>query len=77
MEVEEDVWHKLNRRLTRLESLRRHAEGRPLSDDAKRPRHWQGLTAGGLGPEDYARLYSWAHAAAERKRLRRTPKVDY
>ena len=77
MEVDEDVWLELNRRLTRLEALRRHAKGRPLSDDAKKRRYWQGLTAGGLGPEDYARLYVWAYAAAERKRHRRTPKVDY
>jgi hypothetical protein len=77
MEVDEDVWHQLNRRLTRLEVLRRHAKGRPLSDDAKKRRNWQGLTAGGLGPEDYARLYVWAYAAAERKRQRRAAKIDH
>lgn len=68
LEVDEDVWRELNRRLTRLESLRRHVKGRPLSGDAKRRRHWQGITAGELGREDYARLYAWAHATAPRRR---------
>ena len=75
MEIDEDVWHELNRRLTRLEALRRHVKGRPLSDEAKKRRYWQGLTAGGLGPQDFARLYAWAYAAAERKRQRSTPNV--
>jgi hypothetical protein len=36
MEIDEDVRLELNRRLTLLDSLRRRAKGRPLSDEAKR-----------------------------------------
>jgi hypothetical protein len=68
LEIDEDVWLQLNRRLTLLHSLRRRAKGRPLSEEAKKRRPWQGLTVGGLGPEEYARLYARAHAAATRQR---------
>jgi hypothetical protein len=57
LEIDEDVWHELNRRLTLLGALRRRARGRPVSEEAKKRRPWQGLTVGGLGPEEYGRLY--------------------
>jgi hypothetical protein len=71
MEIDEDVWLERNRRLTLLDSLRRRAKGRPLSDEAKRRRPWQGLIVGGLGPDEYGRLYARAHAGVVRKRKRR------
>jgi hypothetical protein len=68
LEVEEDVWREMNRRLTLLDALRKRARGRPVSDDAKKRKHWQGLTVGGIGPDEYRKLYARAHAAAIRKR---------
>jgi hypothetical protein len=68
MEVDEDIWMALNKRLTLLHAIRRRAKGRPLSEDAKKRRDWQGLTVGGLEDEDFARLYSRAYSAALRRR---------
>lgn len=62
----------MNRRLTRLDALRKRAKGREVSQDAKRRKHWQGLTVGGIGPAEYGKLYARSHAAAVRKRVRRT-----
>jgi hypothetical protein len=68
VEVEEDVWRAMNRRLTLLDALRKRARGRPVSDDARKRKHWQGLTVGGIGPDEYGKLYARAHVAAIRKR---------
>ncbi len=68
LEVDEAVWGELNRRLTLLDSIRRRAKGRPLSDEAKRRRPWQGLTVAGVGAEEFARLFERSHAAALRRR---------
>jgi hypothetical protein len=68
LEVDRDVWREMNRRLTLLDAVRKRARGRPVSDDAKKRRHWQGLTVGGLGPDEYGKRYARAHAAAVRKR---------
>ena len=53
------------------DSPRRHAERatrRTVSDEGKKRRSWQGLTVGGVGPEEYGKLYARSHAAAIRKR---------
>jgi hypothetical protein len=76
LEIDEDVWHELNRRLTLLDAVRRRARGRPVGEDAKKRRPWQGLTVGGLGPEEYGRLYARAHDAAKRRRARRVHNTD-
>lgn len=68
LEIDKDVWPQLNRRLTLLDAIRKRAKGRPLSDEAKRRRPWQGLTVGGIGHEEYARLYARAYRAAVRNR---------
>jgi hypothetical protein len=70
LEVDEDVWYQLNRRLTLLDSMRKRARGRPVSDDAKKRKHWQGLTVGGVGPDEYGKLYARSYEAAVRKRER-------
>ena len=70
LEVEEDVWQQMNRRLTLLDALKKRARGRPVSDDAKRRKHWQGLTVGGIGPDEYGKLYARSYQAAIRKRER-------
>jgi hypothetical protein len=70
LEVEQDVWHQLNRRLTLLDAMRKRARGRPLSDEAKKRKHWQGLTVGGLGPDEYGKLYARSYEAAVRNRER-------
>jgi hypothetical protein len=71
LEVDQDVWREMNRRLTLLDALRKRARGRPVSDEAKKRKHWQGLTVGGIGPAEYGKLYARAHAAAMRKRSAR------
>lgn len=68
LEVDEDVWQQLDRRLTLLDALRRQAKGRPLSEEATKRRPWQGLTVGGIGPEDFERIYPRAYNAALRRR---------
>lgn len=68
LEVEADVCCELNRRLTLLDALRKQARGKQVSESAKRRRSWQGLTVGGIGPEEDATLNLRAHAAAIRKR---------
>lgn len=68
LEIEKDVWLQLNRRLTLLDAMRKRAKGRPLSEEAKRRRPWQGLTVAGIAAEEYARLYAGAYRAAVRKR---------
>jgi hypothetical protein len=70
LEVEQDVWHQLNRRLTLLDAMRRRARGRPLSEEAKKRQPWQGLTVGGVGPDEYGKLYARSYEAAVRKRER-------
>ncbi|MHB1534197.1 MAG: hypothetical protein ACYC1D_06215 [Acidimicrobiales bacterium] len=67
LEVEQDVWHQLNRRLTLLDAMRKRASGRPLSEEAKKRKHWQGLTVGGVGPDEYGKLYARSYEAAVRK----------
>ena len=62
------MWFELNRRMTMLDAMRRRAKGRPLSEEAKKRRPWQGLTVGGMGLEEYARLKGRAVQAALRKR---------
>ena len=70
LEVEQDVWHQLNRRLTLLDAIRKRARGRPVSDEAEKRKHWQGLTVGGVGPDEYGKLYARSYEAAVRKRAR-------
>ena len=70
LEVEEDVWQQMNRRLTLLDAMKKRARGRPVSDDAKKRKHWQGLTVGGIGPDEYGKLYARSYEAAVRKRER-------
>jgi hypothetical protein len=70
LEVDQDVWHQLDRRLTLLDAMRKRARGRPLSEEAKKRKHWQGLTVGGLGPDEYGKLYARSYEAAVRKRER-------
>lgn len=72
-EVDREVWNQLNRRLTRLQAWQRamrRTKGARISDDWKRRRSWQGLTVGGLGPEELARLLAWSTAAAEHRRVK-------
>ena len=71
MEVDQEVWYELNRRLTRLQAWQRaarRAQGAFVSDAWKRRRAWQGLTIGGVGPEELARLLLWSVASVERKK---------
>jgi hypothetical protein len=75
LEVEPDVWAEINRRLTRLDALRKLARGKEVSEEAKKRKHWQGLTVGGIGPAEYGKLYARSHAAALRRRARRTAVV--
>jgi hypothetical protein len=70
LEVEEDVWQQMNRRLTLLDAVKKRARGRPVSDDAKKRKYWQGLTVGGIGPDEYGKLYARSYEAAIRKRER-------
>jgi hypothetical protein len=70
LEVEADVWQQLNRRLTLLDAMRKRARGRPLSDEAKKRKHWPGLTVGGVEPDEYGKLYARSYEAAVRKRER-------
>jgi len=70
LEVEEDVWQQMNRRLTLLDAMKKRARGGPVSDDAKKRKHWQGLTVGGIGPDEYGKLYARSYEAAVRKRER-------
>jgi hypothetical protein len=73
IEVDRAVWDQLNRRLTFLMAWRREAKrtkGHPVGTDWKRRRSWQGITVGGLGPDELARLMAWSVAAAERQRER-------
>lgn len=70
-EVEREVWDELNRRLRFLTGWRREvrrAKGARVGDDWRRRRSWQGITVGGLGPEELARLLAWSTAAAERRK---------
>ncbi|MBO0731980.1 MAG: hypothetical protein J2P57_22160 [Acidimicrobiaceae bacterium] len=72
-EVDRDVWNQMNRRLTRLQAWQRsirRRQGGQVSDDWKRRRSWQGITMGGLGPDDLARLLVWSTAAADRQKAR-------
>lgn len=62
------MWEQLSRRLTLLGAMRKRARGRPLSDEAKKRKHWQGLTVGGVGPDEYGKLYARSYEAAVRKR---------
>lgn len=64
LEVDQAVWDQLNRRLTLYDAIRKRARGRPLSEDAKRRKHWQGLTVGGIGPAEFGRLYARSYRAA-------------
>jgi len=71
IEVDQEVWNEMNRRLTRLQAWQRgvcRRKGAKVSDDWKRRRNWQGLTIGGIGPEELARLLAWSTAAAERRK---------
>jgi hypothetical protein len=73
MEVDQAVWHQLNRRLTFLMGWRRavkRAKGHQVGNEWMRRRSWQGITVGGLGPDELARLMAWSVAAAERQRDR-------
>ena len=73
IEVDREVWHQMNRRLTRLQAWQRELrrrKGNKISDDWKRRRIWQGLTMGGLGHEELARLLARSTAAAERQRAK-------
>jgi hypothetical protein len=73
LEVERAMWDEMNRRLTLLQGWRREAKrarGGKVGDSWKRRRSWQGLTVGGLGPEELARLMAWSVAAAERHKAR-------
>jgi hypothetical protein len=54
--------------------MRKRARGRPLSDEAKKRKHWQGLTVGGVGPDEYGKLYARSFEAAVRKRARSAPR---
>ncbi len=67
LEVDGEVWGELNRRLTLLDAIRRRAKGRPISDQAKRRRQWQGLTVAGVGREEFGRLFERSLAAADRR----------
>jgi len=68
LEVDNDVWVEMNRRMTLLDAMRKRAKGRAVSDEAKKRRPWQGLTVGGIGTEEYGKLYARSQAAAIRKR---------
>jgi hypothetical protein len=73
IEVDREVWDQMNRRLTRLQAWQRAARGRKgakLNNGWKRRRSWQGLTIGGLGPEELARLLGWSTAAVERRKAK-------
>jgi hypothetical protein len=73
IEVDREVWDEMNRRLARLQAWQRgvrRRKGAKVNDDWKRRRDWQGLTIGGLGPEELARLLVWSTAAAQRRKAR-------
>lgn len=73
IEVDQDVWEQMNRRLTLLMGWRREVrrrKGAKVSDAWKRRRTWQGLTVGGIGPEDLGRLLARSTAAAARHQAR-------
>jgi hypothetical protein len=73
IEVDREVWDQMNRRLTRLQAWQRtvrRRKGAQVGDSWKRRRSWQGLTIGGLGPQELARLLAWSTAAAERREAR-------
>jgi hypothetical protein len=73
IEVDRAVWDQMNRRLTFLMGWRREvrrAKGGRVSEAWKRRRSWQGITVGGLGPEELARLMARSVAAAERQERR-------
>lgn len=55
----------MNRRLTLLDAIRKSARGEPLSEDAETRHHWQGLTVGRIGPDEYGKLYARSHAGVE------------
>jgi hypothetical protein len=75
--VEEDVWRELNRRPTLLDALRRRAKGRPVGEEAKRRRPWQGLTVGGSGrrstPDFSPEPLTLPSASGQVARTRRRP----
>ena len=48
-----------------------------VSDDAKKRKHWQGLTVGGIGPDEYGKLYARSYEAAVRKRARAARTRDF
>ena len=76
IEVDQAVWDQINRRLTRLMGWRRavrRGKGHQVGDGWKRRRNWQGITVGGLGPDELARLMAWSVAAAERQGNRPGP----
>lgn len=69
IEVDRAVWDQLNRRLSFLMGWKRavrRSQGKPVGDAWKRRRSWQGITVGGLGPDELARLMAWSIAAVER-----------
>jgi hypothetical protein len=57
----------MNRRLTLLDDIRKRSRGGSVSDDAKKRKHWQALTVGGIGPDEYGKLYVRSYGAAVRK----------
>jgi hypothetical protein len=73
LEVEADVWAEMNRRLTRLDALHKLARGKEVSEEAKKRKHWQGLTVGGIGPAEYGKLYARSHAASRSRTATATP----
>lgn len=73
MQVDATVWDEMAKRLVRRESWRREKRrraGRMVGEGWKKRREWQGLTASGIGPEEYFRLLRYSEAAAARKAQR-------
>jgi hypothetical protein len=70
MQVDAAVWSEMAKRLVRREAWRREKRrrsGRMVGEGWKKRRDWQGLTASGIGPEEYFRLLRYCEAAAFRK----------